>query len=156
MQIRQATVEDASAISNLIQPLARKYIAPDFPPEGARKLLACMEPGAIEENLQAGFEYYVAEEDGALAGVAAVRDNTHLYHLFVAEPFQGQGLARRLWHFARDACCKAGNPGQFTVNSSKYAVPMYQKFGFVESGPPQTTEGVTCIPMRLSFEHPPN
>ena len=41
------------------------------------------------------FEYFVAESQGLLAGVVALRDNGHLFHLFVAEPFQGQGPWRQ-------------------------------------------------------------
>jgi predicted GNAT family N-acyltransferase len=45
---------------------------------------------------------------------------------------------------------EAGNPGEFTVNSSRFAVGMYRKFGFVETGPPETKEGVTAVPMKLT------
>ena len=58
--------------------------------------------------------YHVAEDAGRLVGVVAVRDNKHLYHLFVAEPHQGQGLARELWSVAKAACVAAGNSGEFT------------------------------------------
>jgi len=149
MDIREATIDDAAAISGLIWPLAEEYIAAELPPEGARNLLASMEPDAIRSYLQAGMRYHVAERDGMLAGVVGVRDNAHLYHLFVAELFGGQGLARRLWDHARDACREKGNAGEFTVHSSRFALEMYRKFGFVESGPPETRDGVTSVPMKL-------
>ena len=149
MHIRKATADDATAVSDLIRPLAEEYIACEFSPQGARTLLASMQPEAIEGYINSAFAYYVAEMDGVLAGVVAVRDNSHLYHLFVAKPFQGQGLARRLWNVARDACYEAGNTGEFTVNSSQFAVGMYRKFGFIQSAPPQSKGGVTFIPMRL-------
>lgn len=148
MEIRKATIEDAPAISELIRPLAEQYIAHEFSPEGAANLLASMEPEAIEGYLASGYEYHVAEEEGELAGVVGVRDNSHLYHLFVADDFGGRGLARRLWGVARDACRQAGSVGEFTVNSSRFAVGMYRKLGFVETGPPETRQGVTSIPMK--------
>jgi len=150
MHIREATREDAAAISALILPLAETYIAHEFSPEGARTLLAFMQPHAIEGYITSGMRYHVVEQHGMLAGVVAVRNNGHLFHLFVAEAFQGRGLARRLWEVARKAACEAGNPGEFTVNSSTAAVGMYHKLGFVESGPPETVDGVTSIPMRLT------
>ena len=148
--IREATVDDAAAISGLIRPLAEKFIAVDFSPAGARNLLASMEPDAVAGYFELGYKYHVAEQDGVLAGVVAVRDNSHLYHLFVAEPFQGRGVARRLWQTARDACRRAGNPGSFTVKSSRFAVVVYRKLGFVESGPPESRDGITCFPMELT------
>jgi ribosomal protein S18 acetylase RimI-like enzyme len=90
-----------------------------------------MDDPAIGGYIESGYRYHIAEEDGELAGVVAVRDNSHLYHLFVSERFQGQGLARRLWEVAKTASLSAGNPGLFTVNSSRYAVGMYENFGFV-------------------------
>lgn len=150
MLIREATIDDTADISDLIRPLVEKYIACEFSPQGARNLLASMEPDAIEGYFKSGFKYHVAVEDDVLAGVVGVRENKHVYHLFVADAFRGRGLARELWHVARDACRQAGNAGEFTVNSSKFAVEMYRKFGFVESAPPETKNGVTAIPMRLS------
>lgn len=150
MQIRRATIEDAHAISDLIRPLAEQYIAHEFSPEGAGILLASMDAAAIEGYFAAGYEYHVAEEDGVLVGVVGVRDNSHLYHLFVADEFRGRGFARELWRVARDACRAAGNVGEFTVNSSGFAVGMYRKFGFVETSPPETRNGVTSIPMKLT------
>jgi GNAT superfamily N-acetyltransferase len=149
MLIRRATIDDASDISGLIRPLAEKYIAGDFSPEGAQHLLASMEPDAIERYLESLFAYHVALAGEQLAGVVGIRDNRHVYHLFVADAHRGQGLARELWHVARDACRQAGNSGEFTVNSSKFAVGVYRAFGFVESGPPETKQGVTSVPMKL-------
>lgn len=80
-----------------------------------------------------------------------MRDSAHLFTLFVAEDFQGQGLGRRLWELARAECLAAGNPGAFTVNSSKYAVPVYERFGFVVAGPVQTRNGVLYVPMKMTL-----
>ena len=149
MLIREATIGDAADISDLIRPLAEKYIACEFSPEGAACLLASMQPGAIEEYFKSGFEYHMALADDVLAGVVGVRENKHLYHLFVADAFGDQGLARELWQVARNKCRLSGNAGEFTVNSSKFSIGMYRTFGFIESGPPETKQGITSIPMKL-------
>jgi GNAT superfamily N-acetyltransferase len=150
VHIHEATIEDARAISDLIRPLAEHYIAQEFSPESAAILLASMDAGAIEAYMTSGYKYHVAEDDGMLVGVVGVRDNSHLYHLFVADDFRGRGVARELWRVARDACRVAGNIGEFTVNSSRFAVGMYRKLGFVETGPPDEKNGVTSIPMKLA------
>ena len=150
MRIREATIEDAHAISDLIRPLAETYIAREFPPEGAANLLASIDPDAIERYLRSGYEYQVAEENGAIVGAVGIRDNSHLYHLFIADDFRGRGFARQLWLVALDACRQSGNAGEFTVNSSAFAVAMYRKFGFVETGPPETKNGVTSVPMKFT------
>ena len=133
MKIRLATVDDAPRISSLIRDLAKEFIAHEFSEEGANVLLGSMDEPSIRGYIESGYRYHIAEEGSGLAGVVAVRDNSHLYHLFVSEHFQGQGLARRLWEVAKTASLSAGNPGLFTVNSSRYAVGMYENFGFVRA-----------------------
>jgi Acetyltransferase (GNAT) family. len=142
MKIRTATIEDAAAISQLVYSLSAKYITIDFNHEGARNLLASMEATAIEGYLRSGFRYHIAEENGIVLGVIGVRENKYLYHLFVTEARQKQGLATRLWRVAREACIAAGNPGEFTVNSSRFALPFYRKLGFVQVGAPESRGGV--------------
>jgi ribosomal protein S18 acetylase RimI-like enzyme len=149
MDIRAATPDDARRISALLRDLTGKYIAHEFSEEGAGRLLESMSEAAIKSYLESGYRYHVAEENGELAGVVAIRDNRHLYHLFVSERFQGRGVARRLWEVAKAASLSAGNPGVFTVNSSRYAVGLYEKFGFVRQSEAVDVSGVICIPMKL-------
>ena len=99
--------------------------------------------------MQAGYRYHVAEVDGQLVGVVGVRNNAHLFHLFVAELYQRQGIASNLWNVAMQACLDAGNPGKFTVNSSRYALGVYEKLGFVACSSPQEVNGIIFYPMNL-------
>lgn len=149
MRIRTATPDDAFAISTLLLDLTARYIAHELSIDAANRLLGSMEEPAIGRYMASGYRYHVAEEDGQLAGVVAVRNDRHLYHLFVAERFQGKGLARALWQVAKAASLEAGNPGVFTVNSSRFAVDMYEKFGFVGHGEVADESWVIHIPMKL-------
>jgi GNAT superfamily N-acetyltransferase len=149
MKIRLATAEDATAISELICSLSAKYITNHFSADGACNLLASLQPSAIQGYLESGYRYHLAETDGVLVGVVGTRNNKHLHHLFVAELYQRQGLATALWRVARQMCIMAGNPGEFTVNSSRFALPFYKKLGFVEVGPEENREGVVFTPMKL-------
>ena len=60
-----------------------------------------------------------------------------------------EGIARTLWHRAREAALQSGNPGEFTVNSSMVAVPVYRSFGFVQDGAVVLTHGMAFQAMRL-------
>lgn len=154
MNIRPATLDAAAAISALILPLAAKFIAHEFSAEGPRCLLDSMAPEAIRGYLARGFRYHVAQHNGPLLAVAGTRDNRHLYHLFVAEPAQGQGLARALWAVAKQACRDAGNPGEFTVNASRFAAGFYEKLGFERQGEEAVRHGIIAVPMRLCERTP--
>ena len=148
LRIRLATAADTDAISSLIVPLAKKYIAHEFSSEGRRQLLASMAPEAIRGFIDKGFRFHVGEEAGQVIGVVGTRDNNHLFHLFVAEEFQGRGLAFTLWQVARKACLEAGGQGEFTVNSSRNAVGYYEQLGFVREHE-DNRNGVISIAMRL-------
>ena len=151
MQIRLATVDDAPAISRLICELSPFCtLHPDG--RGAELFFQSVSPAAIASYIDApNFRYRTATIDGVLAAVVAMRDNSHLYHLFVAAPFQRRGHARTLWELVRDEAHARGNPGVFTVNSSIFAVPMYESFGFRSAGERQAVNGLAFLPMVLDL-----
>lgn len=149
MQIRNATEADAKRISELIHSLSGPFtVSPTG--KGAELFFASITEQAIRSYLLAdNFSYLVAESGSELAGVVAMRDKRHLYHLFVAQAFQGQGLSRSLWATVRKAALAAGSAGHFTVNSSLNAVPVYERLGFTPSAPKVETHGIAFLPMKL-------
>ena len=149
MQVRPASEADAPALSGLIRGLSGPFfLLPNG--EGAEIFLRSISEPAIRGYVTAeNFWYQVAESNGQLVGIVAVRDNSHLFHLFVAPAFQGKGTARWLWLLAKAHACSTGNPGRFTVNSSLGAVPIYERFGFVASGPTVAKHGISFQPMVL-------
>jgi GNAT superfamily N-acetyltransferase len=152
MEIRNATAEDAEAISTLIKSVAH-YFTLHPAGLGAETFLQSIEPEAIQGYITApNFRYYIGLVEHQLAGVVAVRDTTHLYHLFVGQPFQGRSLSRELWQHAKEAAIAAGNHCGFTVNSTPYAVPVYERFGFKPSGPRVETHGIAFVPMELRLD----
>lgn len=141
--------EDAAAISALITDLM-PYMTLDADGAGAEKFMASMAEPAIASYLaQPSHQYLLGFIGATLAGAVAVRDGGHLFHLFVAREFHGCGLGRQLWLAARNAALAAGNTTGFTVNASDYAFPMYQRWGFMPTGPRVEEGGIAWVPMRL-------
>jgi GNAT superfamily N-acetyltransferase len=147
IRIRAATIDDAAAISALIRPLAEKYISFEFSSQGAEALLNSLSASAMEGYFQTHIIYHVGEANDGLVGVVGMRNNSHLYHLFVAEAFQRQGIAKKLWDVAQEVSRQRGHTGSYTVNASRCSVAVYRKFGFSPSGPLQTRNDVTYFPM---------
>jgi ribosomal protein S18 acetylase RimI-like enzyme len=156
--IRVATPADAESISALITALAPDFFLADSnDAEAAASFFEKVTPEAIRSYLSSDrYRYYVAMDENGLAGAIGLRDHTHLYHLVVAERAQRQGLAHRLWDKVRRAAEAAGNPGRFTVNSSRYAVPVYERFGFVVTGSEQHKDGLVFVPMTLDDQTAPH
>jgi GNAT superfamily N-acetyltransferase len=151
LKIRKATPDDSGQISKLLCELTAKFIAKEFSAYGRQLLLDAMKPDVIAKNIQSGYRYHIAEIDGQLVGVVAVRDNSHLFHFFVAEQYQRQGIAKQLWNTAMRVCDEEGNPGEYTVNSSRYALDVYKALGFVTDAAVQQKNGVVYYPMKLSL-----
>lgn len=147
--IKPATLNDAERISDLVCTLADEFILTEFGDEGRSHFLCEHTAVKVRERLAGDYRFFLADHGPELVGVSAVRGPAHLYHLFVAKPYHRQGLARRLWLTALRACVESGHRGVITVNSSTYAVPVYERFGFTRKGPPEEKNGIVHHPMEF-------
>ena len=151
--IRKARTEDASQIGELIFRVAH-YFSSSASGEVAPWFLESITPSAIAGNINnPRFNYLVALLGQALAGVISVRDTTHVHHLFVAPEFHRKGLAAKLWERAKADALASGNKEGFSVRSSEFAVPVYERFGFRVIGTRAEKDGIAFIPMKLEFQH---
>ncbi|MBO7910874.1 GNAT family N-acetyltransferase [Vibrio splendidus] len=154
VNIRSAEISDAKGISELISPLAKKYVCPTCDASVHDILLNSMSEENVEKYLSTNYTYVVAvTANGEMVGVAGVRDNSHLYHLFVDDNFQGNGLSRQLWEAVKEEAIKNGNSGIFTVNSAVNAENVYLRFGFKRTEGIRNRQGMIDIPMLLEFDY---
>ncbi|MFQ6372431.1 GNAT family N-acetyltransferase [Shewanella sp. YIC-542] len=159
--IRNAEMSDARAISELMLPLTRKYVCPTCDASVHDILLDSMSEKNIEKYLSANsssasYDYVVAvTAHDEVVGVAGIRDNSHLYHLFVNDDFQGKGLSRQLWRAVKEKALANGNGGLFTVNSAVNAEGVYLRFGFKRTAGIRNRQGMVDIPMVLALDGRP-
>ncbi len=150
--IRRAGTEDAAAISALAMSVAH-YFTIEPSGAGAEGFLASLSPEAIARYVASPrFHYLVAYRGEQLAGILALRDASHLFHLFVAPQMHRSGVAGSLWQAASQAAIATGEVREFTVNSSPFATVVYERFGFRSVGPSAETKGIAYVPMRLALE----
>ena len=148
MEIRPGSPSDAEAIARLIDSF-QSELTDDPSGAGAESYLATVSVDAEREYLSSPrYRYLLAYEGPQLAGVIAIRDGSHLFHLFVARTHQRQGLARALWEQALHELGPSENQGAFTVNSSLVAVPVYRALGFVPAGEITRLHGISFLPMQ--------
>lgn len=143
------TETDIAAVAALMRALSDEFILHDASSDAAAAFVHENDEQGIRAFLGAGMAYYVAEQDQNIAGFIAIGDNKHIFHMFVGKAYHRQGIAKALWAVARQAALDAGNPGQFTVNASNYALPVYQAMGFVRTAPVQSKNGIFYNPMQL-------
>ena len=68
------------------------------------------------------------EQNESILGIIAYKEPAHLVHFFVDITVQKQGIGRKLWNYVIAELQE--NITTISVNSSCYAQPIYQKFGF--------------------------
>jgi GNAT superfamily N-acetyltransferase len=153
LDIRLATANDALAISSVIKSQSAHFMA-HSEGAGVETVLLSIEPTSIAEFIAAPhFCHWVASAQGEIIAVAGLRDNAHLYHLFVAQDWQRRGVGRALWQQVMSAALAAGNPNAFTVNSTLHGRPAYERFGFITTGPVTQRDGMIFIPMALNLSN---
>lgn len=147
MNIRRALVDDAKQIKELVVSLSHFYLedSNSLLPEWFSKTLEISE---FERRLSSEeFTNYVYALNDVIIGYISFKDVCHLYHLFVAENYQGQGISKELWHYATSN----SDVSTYTVRSSLYAVPVYKSFGFIESSDASIKDGIGFQPMKLEL-----
>lgn len=147
MHVRPATNADAEAISELVIGSVKSQLSADFTADGLAQFAEASSPEKVAERISAGYFYWVAESDsGSISGVCALRGESHLYNLFTRSDLHRTGVGRALWAHAV-SWAKARGVREVTVNSSSFAVPVYERFGFVKTGPVYESHGILATPM---------
>lgn len=147
MTVRSATREEVPQIARLVHSLAHFYLddAQTTLPEWFAETLSLS--SFVTRVTSPEYRNWVYEVDGLVVGYIALKGESHLYHLFVAEEQQGKGIAKALW----ESAVRGSSANAFTVRSSLFAVPVYKRFGFVASGPVGTKDGISFQPMALTL-----
>lgn len=146
---RAATPEDAGAISKLVLNSQAKFTFHEYTEEGRARMVRQLSPEAVADTFSGGNVIFVAETAARLVGVVSIRNKKHLSLNFVDEEFHQRGISRELWALGKGECIRRGNPGRFTLRSSTYAIPVYERWGFVRNGPIDRTGGILSHPMVL-------
>lgn len=147
MELRTGLALDADAIASLIASF--QHLLTDSPDgAGAEDYLASVSGEAEARYLASDrFEYVLACDAGEMVGFIAMRDVTHVFHLFVQSACQGRGVASALWREARRRAERRQQDAVYTVNSSLRAIPVYEGWGFQATGPVQRVHGISFLPM---------
>ena len=136
----------------LVNRVFEEFVAVDYGEEGNKTFSTYLEYKLDEltDDLASGNKrMWVYYDNGQLAGVAAVRGVNHVSLLFVDKRFQHRGIARALTeHMINEVVQTHPDVTEFTVNSSPYAVEVYERMGFVPTDAMQTTDGIIYRPMK--------
>ena len=72
---------------------------------------------------------------------------SHMSLMFVDKRHHRRGIAGEMFRFVLEGLKEDESVTQITVNSSPYAVAVYERLGFVKTGEQQEEDGILFVPM---------
>ncbi|SFK78311.1 GNAT family N-acetyltransferase [Methylophaga sulfidovorans] len=145
MNIREASIDDAIKIKDLVSSLSHFYFEDDnsiLPSWFSDTLVISEFENRLKSDDFTNLVYILNEE---IVGYISIKGSSHIYHLFVAENHQGKGISKELWN----RVISTSGVDTYTVRSSIFAVPVYKSFGFKISGEMASKDGIKFQPMEL-------
>ena len=147
--IKVVTKSDLKKALELVNRVFAEFVAADYSEQGKASFEAYLK-NKYEETLadiNSGHKklwaYY---RGGEIVGVISTRDISHISLMFVERRHHRKGIARELFHTVLDEVRKTSE-ARITVNSSPYAVPVYERLGFTQTGAQQEKDGIIFVPM---------
>ena len=150
---RRMQAGEESAVCDLVARVFEESVEPGFSPEGVQEFLGYAEPTALAQRAQDNHFVLVAATGDEIVGMIEVRNHDHVSLFFVDARVHQRGIGRELMQQALDSC-RHNRPDlqQIDVNSSPYAVPVYERLGFRQAGAEQVKNGIRFVPMVLELQ----
>ena len=142
MRIVPLPERDLQPALDLALSVFMQFEAPDYSPPGIKTFRDFLQDAEAVSALH----IYGAYEGEQLVGMLATRgeDGAHIALFFVDAAFQGRKIGRALFEAAQRNC----RSDIMSVNSSPYAVHIYERLGFTAVCDEQVTDGIRFTPMR--------
>jgi len=150
LAFRDIKTEELQLASDLVWEVFSEFEAPEYSAEGVQTFREFIHPERLKKEIEEnGFKLYGCLEDGAFVGVIAFRQTTHISLLFTKKSHHQRGIAKELFRIGREkALEEKPEATEFTVNSSPFAIKIYEKLGFESIDKLQEKDGLKYMPMR--------
>lgn len=138
VEISRLELSELSEAKKLVKKVFMTFEAPDYSKEGVAHFLTYLDE-ELEMVLSVNqVQVWCGKDARQIVGLLAVRLPAHVALLFVDEAYHRQGIAKQLFQEMLSELM----PEQVTVNSSPYAVPIYERLGFQIEGNEKTVSGI--------------
>jgi len=145
IQIKTLELFQRDEALELVWKVFLKYEAPDYTKEGSEEFFKSIH----DDEWLNQIKMYGAYDKDRLVGVIATRqEGTHIALFFVDGEYHRKGIGRQLFQ----KILEDNKVNYMTVNSSPYAVPVYEKLGFEATDVEQVKNGLRFTPMKYQVE----
>ena len=166
---------DEHKVCDLVLRVFDSFVAPGYCEEGINEFKSNITVEKLKKRSEENHFILVVRHADKIIGMIDIRENHHISLFFVDIAFQNKKIGKTLFRKAVTLCsgrgsdltpipchykavtlCSGGGSelSQISVNSSPYAVPIYEKMGFRKTDDEQIKNGMRFFPMSLKPEVP--
>jgi len=146
--LREASPDDASSISELVQASFVLHVAPDWERSAQEAFLRDTTAEKLSGPIAAATFVAVYEDEGQILGVISLPRPNLIQLFFVAPTHLRKGIGRTLWEAARTHIEERHSDIKtIELNSSPYAVSTYKALGFFPISEPFRRKGSVATRM---------
>lgn len=148
--IKEVDSKDLKSALELVNNVFSEFVAVGYSEQGKHTFENYLKnkEDEVASDLKTGHKkmwaYY---QDGVIIGVISTRDISHISLMFVDKRYHRRGIARELFRVVLEEVRRFDDITQITVNSSPYAVGVYEHLGFRKVSEQQEKDGIIFIPM---------
>lgn len=142
--------DDLKEAIGLVNRVFSEFVAVDYSEQGRRTFSDYLKSklDEVSADITSGHKrMWACRECGEIIGVLAIRDASHVSLMFVDKRHHRKGIARQLMGHALEEIERNEEITEMTVNSSPYAVKVYERLGFEKTGEQQEKDGIIFTPM---------
>ncbi|MGN0407405.1 MAG: GNAT family N-acetyltransferase [Bacteroides sp.] len=139
--VRRLNADEIQEALDLTWEVFLQFEAPEYSQEG----IDFFRESLNDEERTRKLRFYGAFDGSRLVGTLCMREPQHIGGFFVKADYQRKGIGRALFETMRRDYDKQ----EFTVNSSPYAVKIYEQLGFRATDSEQLVNGLRFTPMIL-------
>ena len=148
--IKEIGKDELRQVLDLVNKVFSEFVAVDYSEQGRKTFSDYLQSkyDEVSADLLSGnkkiWGYY---EDKKIVGVIATRNVSHISLMFVDKEYHKRGIAKQLFSAALKEIKAHSEADVITVNSSPYAIAVYERLGFVRTDEMQERDRILFIPM---------
>lgn len=150
--IKNIDFDNIGEAFKLVKNVFMEFDAPDYSQEGINEFIEqIIENQEFINKFKTGEQIMIgAFHDDKIIGVLSISIRNHISLIFVDKKYHRMGIATKLFNEIHSRL-QLKNIDKIKLNSSPYAIPFYEKIGFVSTDIEQTKNGIRYTPMEFTL-----
>ena len=148
VEVSELSINEIPSYARLIRAVYDEIVAIDYSDEGNQTFYNFISEDAILQRLKNGNLMVCAKINGEIVGAHEIRDINHIALFFVKIQYQEKGIGKELFKYSLKLIKKKyPEINNVTVNSSPFALKIYNRLGFIKTSDIKEKDGIKFYQM---------